>query len=375
MNEVAETAAPPSLLVVDDEPGIRDLFEREFTSRGWSVFSAAGAREGIELARIRRPDVAVCDLSLPDGDGASVLETMKGLDPKLEVIVVTGHATLESALSCLRRGAYDYVTKPFRMEDVVRLADRALDRRRMARQVVQLKELNRLKTDFIAGMSHELRTPMNAVIGFVSLLLDGAYGDLSDRSRQALLRVDVNARNLLQLINNILDVSKIGTGRMELYTELFTLDELVREVADGMDSIVRGKKLRLDLRVPEGLRLFTDRLKTKQILVNLVGNALKFTREGGVEISAERVPDASAVRISVKDTGVGIRPEDIPFLFQEFKQPDPAAVREFGGTGLGLAIVRKLTGLMGGSVSVESELGKGSLFTVTLPLQAPGKTT
>jgi signal transduction histidine kinase len=299
------------------------------------------------------------------------LETMKGLDPKLEVIVVTGHASLESALSCLRRGAYDYVTKPFRMEDVVRLADRALDRRRMARQVVQLKELNRLKTDFIAGMSHELRTPMNAVIGFVSLLLDGTYGDLSDRSRQALLRVDVNARNLLQLINNILDVSKIGTGRMELYAELFTLDELVREVADGMDSIVRGKKLRLDLHVPEGLRLFTDRLKTKQILINLVGNALKFTREGGVEISAERVPDASAVRISVKDTGVGIRPEDIPFLFQEFKQPDPAAVREFGGTGLGLAIVRKLTGLLGGSVLVESEPGKGSLFTVTLPVQGP----
>jgi signal transduction histidine kinase len=366
-----DAAAPPRLLVVDDEPGIRDLFEREFTGRGWSVFAAAGAREGVELARIRRPDVAVCDLSLPDGDGAEVLEAMKEIDPKLEVIVVTGHATLESALSCLRRGAYDYVTKPFRMEEVVRLADRALDRRRLSRQLVHLKELNRLKTDFIAGMSHELRTPLNAVIGFVSLLLDGAYGDLGDRSRQALLRVDVNARNLLQLINNILDVSKIGTGRMEIYPELFVLDELAREVADGMDSIVRGKGLRLDLRVPEGLRLFTDRLKTKQILINLVGNALKFTREGGVELSAERIPDGTAVRFSVKDTGVGIRPEDIPFLFQEFKQPDPAAVREFGGTGLGLAIVRKLTNILGGSVSVESELGKGSVFTVTLPVQGP----
>jgi signal transduction histidine kinase len=261
------------------------------------------------------------------------------------------------------------------MEDVVRLADRALDRRRLSRQLVHLKELNRLKTDFIAGMSHELRTPLNAVIGFVSLLLDGAYGDLGDRSRQALLRVDVNARNLLQLINNILDVSKIGTGRMEIYAELFVLDELAREVADGMDSIVRGKGLRLDLRVPEGLRLFTDRLKTKQILVNLVGNALKFTREGGVEVSAEKTSDGTAVRFSVKDTGVGIRAEDIPFLFQEFKQPDPAAVREFGGTGLGLAIVRKLVNILGGSVSVQSEPGRGSVFTVTLPLQGPTAAT
>jgi signal transduction histidine kinase len=362
---------PARLLVVDDEPGIRSLFDYEFTSRGWSVFVAADVREGLEMARVRRPDVVVCDLTLPDGDGAQVLETLKEMDPKIEVIMVTGHATLESALACLRRGAYDYVVKPFQMEEVARLADRAFDRRCLNQQLIHLKELNRLKTDFIAGMSHELRTPLNAVIGFVSLILDGAYGDVADRQRQALRRVDVNSRGLLQLINNILDVSKVGTGHMEVYAEVFALDELAREVAEGMDSIVRGKSLDLKVSVPEGIHLYTDRMKLKQILVNLVGNALKFTREGKVSVSAEKAQDGTHVRLQVRDTGVGIRAEDIPFLFQEFKQPDPSTVREFGGTGLGLAIVRKLSTLLGGSVAVESEPGKGSTFTLTLPLQAP----
>ena len=323
------------------------------------------------MARVRRPDVVVCDLTLPDGDGAQVLETLKEMDPKIEVIMVTGHATLESALACLRRGAYDYVVKPFQMEEVARLADRAFDRRCLNQQLIHLKELNRLKTDFIAGMSHELRTPLNAVIGFVSLILDGAYGDVADRQRQALRRVDVNSRGLLQLINNILDVSKVGTGHMEVYAEVFALDELAREVAEGMDSIVRGKSLDLKVSVPEGIHLYTDRMKLKQILVNLVGNALKFTREGKVSVSAEKAQDGTHVRLQVRDTGVGIRAEDIPFLFQEFKQPDPSTVRELGGTGLGLAIVRKLSTLLGGSVAVESEPGKGSTFTLTLPLQAP----
>jgi signal transduction histidine kinase len=360
---------PPRLLVIDDEPGMRDLLLYEFTARGWNVFTAADGEEGLESGRVRKPDVVVCDLSLPDMHGDQVLEGLRQMDPKMEVIMITGHASLESALACLRHGAYDYVTKPFQIEDVSRLADRALEKRRLSRQLVHLTEVNRLKTEFIAGMSHELRTPLNAVIGYVSLLLDGAYGSLEEKQRQSLGRVDVNARGLLQLINNILDVSKVGAGRMELYIETFPLADLFLEVAEGMESLAKGKKLSLEQSAPAGVMMTTDRMKLKQILVNLVGNALKFTKEGGVTISAE--PSGPLVRIRVKDTGIGIKPEDIPFLFQEFKQADLAAVREFGGTGLGLAITRKLSSLLGGSVTVESEPGKGSLFTVAIPLEPP----
>jgi signal transduction histidine kinase len=371
--EVSQAAdpTPPRLLVVDDEKGIRDLLDYEFTSRGWSVFSAADGKEGVEMGRVRKPDVVICDLFLPEMDGASVLKALKEFDPKLEVIIVTGHASLESAVSCLRRGAYDYLEKPFRMEDVSRLAERALDRRKLSKQLVRLEEMNHLKTSFLAGMSHELRTPLNAIIGYVSLILEGAYGDLPDKQRQALQRVDINSRGLLQLINNILDVSKVGAGRAELYVERFALDELVTEVAEGMEPLSRGKGLTLAIDVPKGLVFETDRMKLKQILVNLVGNGLKFTRQGGVVLSAAPAQEGS-VRIKVKDTGVGIKPEDIPYLFQEFKQPDGASAREFGGTGLGLAITRKLSNLLGGSVGVESDYGKGACFTVSLPMRAPG---
>jgi signal transduction histidine kinase len=320
----------------------------------------------MELGRVRKPDVAVCDLVLPDGNGASVLAALKEMDPGMEVVIITGNATLESALACLRNGAYDYVTKPFHSGDLARVADRALERRRLSRRLIHYQELNRLKTEFIAGMSHELRTPLNAVIGYVSLVLDLAYGPLEDRQRQALARVDVNARNLLSLINNILDVSKVGAGRMELYLETFSLAELLREVVEGMESISAAKKLTLAWHMNGDVSLRADRMKLKQALVNLTGNGLKFTREGGVDLRAEK--DGEKVRIRVSDTGIGIRPEEVPRLFQEFKQADDPAARLMGGTGLGLAITRKLMGLMGGTVSVESELGKGSVFTLMLPL-------
>lgn len=360
--------SPPRMLVVDDEKGMRDLLEYEFTSRGWSVFVASDVREAVELGRVRKPDVAICDLMLPDGNGAAVLEAFKQMDPKMEVIIVTGNASLESAVVCLRRGAYDYVTKPFKLEDVSRVADRALDRRRLSRQLVQMTELNRLKTEFIAGMSHELRTPLNAVIGYVSLILDQAYGPVADKQKQALSRVDINARNLLQLINNILDVSKVGAGHMELYEETFSIADLLKEIVESLSALSESKGLALTWKASPEVKIHADRMKLKQSLVNLVGNALKFTKKGEVALSLD-VED-KFIRLRVRDTGVGIRTEDIPTLFQEYKQADISETRLVGGTGLGLTITRKLIGLMGGSISVESDFGKGSTFTISLPVKA-----
>jgi signal transduction histidine kinase len=359
---------PPRLLVIDDERGIRDLLIFEFEARGWRVFQAATGEEGIEVARVRRPDVIVSDLTMPGMSGDETLAALKAMDPKLEVIMATGHATLESALNCLRNGAYDYIGKPFQTEDLARLVERALDKRRLSAQLVRMEELNRLKSEFLANMSHELRTPMNAIIGYTSLILDGTYGDVPDKQRQALARVDVNARNLLQLINNILDVSKVGAGRMQVYLETFLLADLLKETVETMESIARGRNLSLIASMPPDVKITTDRLKLKQILINLMGNGLKFTRQGGVTVTGSTGSDEGHVRLSVRDTGIGIKEEDIPHLFQEFKQLDGSSTREFGGTGLGLAITRKLLKLLGGSIRVESEPGRGSVFTITLPL-------
>ncbi|MBI4395502.1 MAG: response regulator, partial [Elusimicrobia bacterium] len=369
MEEKPNETTPPKILVIDDELGFRELLTFELTTRGYGVVTAADGQDGLEKAKTGGFDLAVSDLTMPKMGGLETLVALKGLDPKIEVIMITGHATIDTALESMRRGAYDYITKPFQLEDLFRLITRALEKRNMSRQLVELQELNRLKSEFLANMSHELRTPMNAIIGYTALLLDEAYGALAEKQAQGLKRIEANAKNLLQLINNVLDLSKLAAGRMPVYLESCRLSELVREVVETMGSLAKEKDLELSYDVPEDITLRSDKTKIKQVLINLIGNGIKFTHQGGVSVKAERLAADRQVEIQVRDTGIGIKPEDIPQLFQEFKQLDASSTREYGGTGLGLAITKKLLGLLDGSIDVESEPMLGTRFHIKLPLE------
>ncbi len=355
------------LLVVDDEEGFRDLLTYELTSRGYEVLTASNGEEGCRLAFEKQVDIIISDLTMPKIGGLDILKTIKEKNSKIEFIMITGHATIDSALESMRRGAYDYITKPFQMQDLFNLVDRANEKRQLNLQVGELRELNRMKSEFLANMSHELRTPMNAILGYTSLILEGAFGDLSDKQRQGLNRVAINARNLLQMINNILDVSKITAGRMLIYSEQFNLSEAAQEVMDIMESLSQEKGLSLICDVPRDLMVNTDKTKIKQIFVNLVGNAIKFTSHGHVCLKVETYSDHK-MRIIVSDTGIGIKQEDIPKIFQEFIQLDSSTTREYGGTGLGLAITQKLVWLLGGTIHVESTPGKGTNFIMIFPV-------
>ena len=229
----------------------------------------------------------------------------------------------------------------------------------------QLKRADTLKSEFLASMSHELRTPMNAIIGFTALLKDGTYGKVSTKQRDILGKVIKSTRHLLNLINDILDLSKIEAGRMEFIPEKFKLKLLIEEIRDETAPLAQEKGLEFTVSVPDEIEFFQDYTRVRQIIMNLVSNAVKFTEEGGISIRARY--EGSDVSISVKDTGIGIREEDMGHIFNEFVQADGSITREFGGTGLGLSIVRKLTGLMGGRVNVESKWGEGTVFTVSLP--------
>src|SRR5216110_2582572 len=231
----------------------------------------------------------------------------------------------------------------------------------------QLMQASRLKSQFLASMSHELRTPLNSIIGFSKVLLNRLDGDLTERQETYIRSVHNSGTHLLQLINGILDLSRIEAGKVEMVSEEVDLHELIDECIESSMPLARGKQLKLEKNVPLELpRLVADRTKVKQILLNLLSNAIKFTTQGRVLVSVQAEPEA--VRVRVSDTGIGIRQEDLTRLFEPFQQLDNPVARGAGGTGLGLAISKKFVELHGGKIWAESRENQGSTFHFTLPL-------
>ena len=240
----------------------------------------------------------------------------------------------------------------------------------LRRQAIELEQASQLKSQFLANMSHEFRTPLNAMLGYTSMLLQGVAGPLEAAARRQLGRIESNGRHLLTIINEILDISRIEAGRMPLQISTFRIPDLVAEVKSELEPIILRSRLAVTLDVPKDLRpLSTDRQKVKQILLNLLSNALKFTHEGSVTISARRDSVERTVTLSVVDTGIGIAAADQQKIFEDFRQLDNSPTRAYGGTGLGLSICSRLAQMLGGRIAVQSHVGKGSTFTLTLPAQ------
>ncbi len=239
-----------------------------------------------------------------------------------------------------------------------------------------LKELDRLKSEFLANMSHELRTPMNSILGYTQLVLDGVDGPVTEEQRKSLERVEKNARHLLKLINDILDLSKIEAGRMELDLHEFDLGALAQEVVEDQRTLAEPKGLACRVELgPGDLRVRADPNKIREVLNNLVNNAIKFTEQGGVTVRvwAEEREGRPGVAVAVEDTGIGIPPDHLEDIFEAFKQLNGSTTRTHGGTGLGLSIARRLVELHGGTIRVESRVGEGSRFTVWLPREGRGQ--
>jgi len=231
----------------------------------------------------------------------------------------------------------------------------------------QLMQASRLKSQFLASMSHELRTPLNSIIGFSKVLLNRFDGELTERQETYIRSVHNSGAHLLQLINGILDFSRIEAGKLEMISEELDLHELIDECIESSMPLARGQQMKLEKNVPLELPpLSGDRTKVKQILLNLLSNAIKFTAQGWVLVSVVAEPDA--IRVSVADTGIGIREDDLAHLFEPFQQLDNPVARSAGGTGLGLAISKKFVELHGGRIWAESRENQGSTFHFTLPL-------
>lgn len=256
---------------------------------------------------------------------------------------------------------------------------------------IRLKEVDRLKSVFLSGMSHELKTPLNSIIGFTGIMLMGMTGKITEEQRSQLFIVKDSANHLLGLINDILDISKIEAGKVELSLTEFRLDEVISEVVETISPAINEKVLKLIQEVPEGFTVFSDKRRIKQVLTNLINNAVKFTDSGKISLTAG-LAESSKFKtqrksasfqlsasdfelhrdwlvISVRDAGIGIKSENINKLFQPFQQIETPPGKTHDGTGLGLYLCKKLVTFLGGDIWVKSEYGSGSEFTFAIPLK------
>ena len=398
---------PLQILVVDDDAIDRMAVHRALKRSTLTVAAITEAPTGtaaMEHLRSRPFHCAFLDYQLPDMDGLALINLIRQQDLATPLIVLTGQGDEETAVDLMKAGASDYLVKSriqpdllaqcirsalrvYQAEQAVRSAQAELEatnhllrrqnqaleanRRHIQRQNLELMRASQLKSDFLATLSHELRTPLNAIIGFSQLLMRRRQAEWTDKQREMISRIHSNGKNLLTLLNEILDFSKLDAGRLELSPHPMDIAVLVEVTVAEMRSLAEQKALALTLALDlANPTLTNDATRLRQILMNLISNAIKFTETGSVTVQVtDQVTDqgTDTLEIAVTDTGMGIAPDAVASIFEAFRQGDQTQTRRHTGTGLGLAIVDSLVTLMGGTIAVESAPQQGSTFRIQIP--------
>jgi len=380
-----------NILVIDDEPAALKTLSAALEEMGYRVTTAVNGREALALIRKQPCNIVIADIKLPDISGLEILEAAKELNPETAVIMITGHASVETAVDAINEGAYAYILKPVAMNELETILKNALREQRLLvenRELVEslqqsnkrLEEANRAlgqvsqaKSDFMAKMSHELRTPLNSIIGFSEVLLSNTSPIGQTTHDEFLNYIHVSAKHLLHLIDSILDLSKIESGKMALEPSEFDLAVLLEDVKITVLPMLATKKQVLEIEIGEGISsIFADEAKMRQIFLNLISNAHKFTLVGGKIRVICQLETLHLLHCSVIDNGIGINPQDQQRIFEEFGQVRTSRSAKGRGVGLGLSIAKRLVELHGGKIWVVSEVSHGSTFTFSIPLARKG---
>lgn len=356
------------ILIIDDEEVVLDSCTQILEGGPYYTATAMDGTFGLELVREFHPDVVFVDLKMPGISGFDVLKKIFEFDPTIVTVVITGYATVDSAVEAIKKGAYDFLPKPFTPDEFRVITRRGLERRRLVLETTALRrEREMLREHFAAIVSHELKAPLGAVQQNLFALEHELSDQLTEGQSDQLKRMKASISNLLELIHTWLRVITSDIQALQENFHPIAITDVITKAVESVEPHAIRKDIEITTSFQEGLNpIQGDEVTLGEAIVNIVTNAIKYSRMGS-KIQIATAPEDDQILISVKDRGVGIAEEDLPFVFDDFyiAKSAPEAER---GSGLGLAITRRIIEAHGGSISVESSLEKGSTFMIRLPV-------
>jgi len=369
------------ILIVDDEALILDMVASYVSHIGFEAMTAKNGREALERLRNEPFTILITDIKMPEMDGFELMKTARAEFPDIHIIAMTGHGASYTFTDVVECGATDYIPKPFSLDEMRAKLNRVVRERGLLRDLKQkslelgkanedLRRLDNLKSIFVSSVSHELRTPLTVIKEFISLTLEGHGGTLTEDQREYLGIAHKNILRLTNLIDTLLDFSRIESGKgLQLKLEPARLMEVVEDASMTLAHVFEEKRVTLENRLdPDIPQVLIDRNRLVEVLINLINNGIKFTSAGGkITIDTRGLTEKrDYLRVVVSDTGIGIPPEDLPKVFDRFYQGQSTGISM--GSGLGLAITKEIIEGHQGSIQAESRLGSGTSFVFTLPL-------
>ncbi len=367
--------------MIDDEQGIREGSKRALSSQGYLVDTAENGDQGLEKIQQIDYDLVLLDVMMPGISGIDLIEKIHEVDPETVIIIITGYATVEMAVRAIKQGAYDFLTKPFSVDDLLLVVQQGLERRRLmletkrlqmieveakklSEEKARLEELDRAKMQFIRLVTHELQAPIAAIQTYIKLILEGYV--TPDKLQSTLEKCLERAEEQMTMIRDLLELGRAQVVEQRLSEGAIHLDEILNNLLDGLQNQAREKGLEFRVNIQENLpAVLGNAERFRSVWQNLIDNAIKYTNQGYVEVNL--YAENGKVIGEVKDSGIGISEEDQQQLFREFFRAKNAKATQQPGTGLGLTIVKRIIEGMGGEIQVQSRLGEGSKFVFSVP--------
>ena len=356
------------ILIIDDEEIVRDSCIQILAKGNYEIVTAENGEQGLETLEDFQPDLALVDLKMPGISGYEVLDRIHEYDPTIVTIVITGFATVDSAVEAMKKGTYDFLPKPFKPDELRLIVQRGLERRELILETIALRrEKEMLREQFAAIVSHELKSPLGAVQQSMYGLASDLEDNLSDEQKGKIERLQSRIADLIKLVNTWLRAISVDISTIRDNFETVSIVETISKAVENVQQHAIRKDIAIETSIEESLPPINgNEVTLVEALVNIIGNAVKYTQMGG-HISIAAKEEKNKILIEIKDNGVGIAAEDIPHLFDDFYvgKTKPEGERR---SGVGLAITKRIIEAHDGSTTVESELGKGSTFTVHLPI-------
>lgn len=358
------------IVVIDDEESMRDSCRQALVRAGYSVETAPDGEAGLNIVKNTRPDLALVDLKMPGIGGIDLLKLIHEFDPTIITLVITGYASVESAVEAMKQDAYDFLPKPFTPDQLRLIVKRGIEHRKMSLTAAKLKqEKEMMKRNFITFVSHQLRSPLAAVSQITDVILGNFVGNVPEKQRDLLEDIHQRVSHLSGMINEWLDLARIESGTIASEFETMDLKSVILETVESLWPAARRNRVALEMKYRDDIPFITgNRQCLTQLFMNLVANGINYNRPDGTVTVAGRVDEESVI-VEISDTGIGIPEDELPYIFDDFYRVKRDETRGISGTGLGLPIAKRIVELHHGTITIRSKPGEGTTFTVTLPLR------